>query len=99
MKEKPSVVDDVEQEVPIMVEGHGQEDHVEIPQHEVVDNEVVAVELWLDEDQVQPEARSEVVAQTVSEQPCQNLLATEPRSSLSSEAKSSENASRRAGET
>ena len=99
MKEKPSVVDDVEQEVPIMVEGHGQEDHVEIPQHEVVDNEVVAVELWLDEDQVQAEARSEVVAQTVSEQPCQNLWATEAKSSMSSEAKSSKKVAKRAGET
>ena len=98
MKEKPSVVDDVEQEVLIMVEGHGQEDHVEIPQHEVVDNEVAAVELWLDV-QVQAEGRSEVVAQTVSEQPCPNLWATEAKSSMSSEAKSSKKVAKRAGET
>ena len=60
--EKPSVVDDVEQVVPIVVEGHGQEDHVEKLQHEVVDHEVTAVELWISEDQVQSEGRNEVVA-------------------------------------
>ena len=99
MNEKPSVVDDVEQEVPIVVEVHGHEDHVEILQHEVEDHEVVAVELWVDEDQVQAEDRSEVVAQTLSEQPFQNLWATEAKSSMSSEAKSSEKVARRAGET
>ena len=59
--EEPSVVDDVEQVVPIVVEGHGQEDHVEKLQHEVVGNEVVAVELWIGEDQVQSGGRSEMV--------------------------------------
>ena len=44
-----------------MVEGHGQEDHVEKLQHEVVGNEVVAVELWIGEDQVQSEGRSGMV--------------------------------------
>ena len=62
MKEKPSVVDDVEQEVPIMVEGHGQEDHVEILQHVVGDHEVAAVERWVDMDQAQTKGRSEAVA-------------------------------------
>ena len=99
MSEKPSVVDDVEQEVPVMVEVHGQEDRVEIQQHVVGDHEVAVVELWVDEDQAQTKGQSEVVAQTMSEQPCQNLWATESESSMSSEAKSSENASRRAGET
>ena len=99
MNEKPSVVDDVEQEVPVVVEVHGQEDHVEILQHEVEDREVAAVELWVDEDQVLAKNRSEVVAQTLSEQPFQNLWATEARSSMSSEAKSSEKVARRAGET
>ena len=99
VNEMPSVVDDVEQEVPVVVEVHGQEDHVEILQHVVGDHEVAVVELWVDEDQAQTKGRSEVVAQTMSEQPCQNLWATESESSMSSEAKSSENASRRAGET
>ena len=99
MNEKPSVVDDVEQEVPVVVEVHGQEDRVEKLQHVVEEHEVVVVELWVDEDQAQTKGRSEVVAQTMSEQPCQNLWATEAESSMSSEAKSSENASRRAGET
>ena len=99
VNETPSVVDDVEQEVPVVVEVHGREDHVEILQHVVGDHEVAAVEQWVDEDQVLAKNRSEVVAQTLSEQPFQNLWATESESSMSSEAKSSENASRRAGET
>ena len=99
MNEKPSVVDDMEQEVPVVVEVHGQEDHVEILQHEVEDHEVAVVELWVDEGQAQTKGRSEVVAQTMSEQPCQNLWATESESSMSSEAKSSEKVARRAGET
>ena len=99
MNEKPSVVDDVEQEVPVVVEVHGREDHVEILQHVVGDHEVAAVERWADEDQVQTKGQSDVVTQTMSEQPRQNLWATESESSMSSEAKSSENASRRAGET
>ena len=99
MSEKPSVVDDVEQEVPVVVEVHGQEDRVEILQHVVGEHEVAVVELWVDEGQAQTMGRSEVVAQTMSEQPCRNLWATEAESSMSSEAKSSENASRRAGET
>ena len=44
MNEKPSVVDDVEQEVPVVVEVHEQEDHVEKLQHVVGDHEVAAVE-------------------------------------------------------
>ena len=99
VNETPLVVDDVEQEVPVVVEVHGQEDRVEIQQHVVGDHEVAVVELWVDEDQAQTKGQSEVVAQTMSEQPCQNLWATEAESSMSSEAKSSENASRRAGET
>ena len=99
MNEKPSVVDDVEQEVPVVVEVHGQEDHVEILQHVVGDHEIAAVEQWVDEDQVLAKNPSEVVAQTLSEQPFQNLWATEAKSSMSSEAKSSEKVARRAGET
>ena len=99
VNETPSVVDDVEQEVPVVVEVRGQEDHVEILQHVVGDHEIAAVEQWVDEDQVLAKNPSEVVAQTLSEQPFQNLWATEARSSMSSEAKSSEKVARRAGET
>ena len=99
VNETPSVVDDVEQEVPVVVEVRGQEDHVEILQHVVEDHEIAAVEQWVDEDQVLAKNPSEVVAQTLSEQPCQNLWATEAKSSMSSEAKSSEKVARRAGET
>ena len=99
MTEKPSVVDDVEQEVPIVVEEPGHEDHVEILRHEVEDHEIAAVEQWVDEDQVLAKDQSDVVAQTLSEQPFQNLWATEAKSSMSSEAKSSEKVARRAGET
>ena len=99
VNEKPSVVDDVEQEVPVVVEVHVQEDRVEIVQHVVEDHEVAAVGLWMDEDQAQTKSQSEVVELTMSGQPYQSLLATESESSMSSEAKSSENVSKRAGET
>ena len=95
----PSVVDDVEQEVQVVVEVHVQEDRVEIVQHVVEDHEVAAVGLWMDEDQAQTRSRSEVVELTMSGLPYQSLLATNSESSMSSEAKSSENVSRRAGET
>ena len=85
--EMPSVVGVVEQEVQEVVEVHVQEDHEEVVQHVVEDREGAAVELWMDEDQAQTKGRSEVVAQTMSEQPCQNLWATEAESSMSSEAK------------
>ena len=97
--EMPSVVDDVEQEVQVVVEVHVQEDRVEIVQHVVEDHKVAAVELWMDEDQAQTRGKNEVVELTMSEQPYQNQWATESESSMSLEAKSSENASRRAGET
>ena len=97
--EMPSVVDDVEQEVQVVVEVHVQEDRVEIVQHVVEDHEVAAVGLWMDEDQAQTKSQSEVVELTMSGQPYQSLWAMESESSMSSEAKSSENASRRAGET
>ena len=99
VNEMPSVVDDVELEVPVVVEVHVHEDHVEILQHVVEDNEVAAVEQWIDEDQAQTRGQGEVVRLTMTEQPCQNPWATESESSMSSEAKSSGNASRRAGET
>ena len=99
VNETPSVVDDVELEVPGVVEVHVHEDHVEILQHVVEDHEVAAVEQWIEEDQAQTRGQSEVVNLTMSEQPCQNLWATESESSMSSEAKLSGNASRRAGET
>ena len=99
VNEMPSVVDDVELEVPVVVGVHVHEDRVEILQHVVEDHEIAAVEQWVDEDQVLAKNPSEVVAQTLSEQPFQNLWATEAKSSMSSEAKSSEKVARRAGET
>ena len=87
--EMPSVVGVVEQEVQVVVEVHVQEDHEEIVQHVVEDREGAAVELWMDEDQVQPKDQGEEVELTMSEQPYQNLLAPEVKSSMSSGAKSS----------
>ena len=87
--EMPSVVGVVEQEVQVVVEVHVQEDHEEVVQHVVEDREGAAVELWMDEDQVQPKDQGEEVELTMSEQPYQNLLAPEVKSSMSSGAKSS----------
>ena len=87
--EMPSVVGVVEQEVQVVVEVHVQEDHEEIVQHVVEDREGAAVELWMDEDQVQTKGQGEEVELTMSEQPFQNLLAPEVKSLLSSGAKSS----------
>ena len=84
-----SVVGVVEQEVQVVVEVHVQEDHEEIVQHVVEDREGAAVELWMDEDQVQTKGQGEEVELTMSEQPYQNLLAPEVESSMSSGAKSS----------
>ena len=84
-----TVVGVVEQEVQVVVEVHVQEDHEEIVQHVVEDREGVAVELWMDEDQVQTKGQGEEVELTMSEQPYQNLLAPEVKSSMSSGAKSS----------
>ena len=84
-----SVVGVVEQEVQVVVEVHVQEDHEEIVQHVVEDREGAAVELWMDEDQVQTKGQGEEVELTMSEQPYQNLLAPEVKSSMSSGAKSS----------
>ena len=87
--EMPSVVGVVEQEVQVVVEVHVQEDHEEIAQHVVEDHGGAAVELWMDEDQVQTKGQGEEVELTMSEQPYQNLLAPEVKSSMSSGAKSS----------
>ena len=84
-----SVVGVVEQEVQVVVEVHVQEDHEEVVQHVVEDREGAAVELWMDEDQVQTKGQGEEVELTMSEQPFQNLLAPEVKSSMSSRAKSS----------
>ena len=84
-----SVVGVVEQEVQVVVEVHVQEDHEEVVQHVVEDREGAAVELWMDEDQVQTKGQGEEVELTMSEQPFQNLLAPEVKSSMSSGAKSS----------
>ena len=84
-----SVVGVVEQEVQVVVEVHVQEDHEEVVQHVVEDREGAAVELWMDEDQVQPKDQGEEVELTMSEQPYQNLLASEVKSSMSSGARSS----------
>ena len=98
--EMPSVVDDrVEQEVQVVVEVHVQEDHVEIVQYVVEDHEVAAVGLSMDEEQAQARRSNEVVELTMLERPYQNLLAVKSESSMSSEAKSSKDVSRRAGET
>ena len=51
MDEMPSVVDDVEQEVQVVVEVQVLEHRVEIVQRVVEDLEVAAVELSMDEDQ------------------------------------------------
>ena len=85
----PSVVGVVEQEVQVVVEVHVQEDHEEVVQHVVEDREGAAVELWMDEDQVQTKGQGEEVELTMSEQPFQNLLAPEVKASMSSGAKSS----------
>ena len=85
----PSVVGVVEQEVQVVVEVHVQEDHEEVVQHVVEDREGAAVELWMDEDQVQTKGQGEEVELTMSEQPFQNLLAPEVKSLMSSGAKSS----------
>ena len=85
----PSVVGVVEQEVQVVVEVHVQEDHEEKVQHVVKGREGAAVELWMDEDQVQTKGQGEEVELTMSEQPYQNLLAPEVKSSMSSGAKSS----------
>ena len=84
-----SVVGVVEQEGQEVVEVHVQEDHEEVVQHVVEDREGAAVELWMDEDQVQTKGQGEEVELTMSEQPYQNLLAPEVKSSMSSGAKSS----------
>ena len=84
-----TVVGVVEQEVQVVVEVHVQEDHEEVVQHVVEDREGAAVELWMDEDQVQTKGQGEEVELTMSEQPYQNLLAPEVKSSMSSGAKSS----------
>ena len=84
-----TVVGVVEQEVQVVVEVHVQEDHEEVVQHVVEDREGAAVELWMDEDQVQPKDQGEEEELTMSEQPFQNLLAPEVKSSMSSGAKSS----------
>ena len=97
--EMPSVVDAVEQEVQVVVEVQVLEDRVEIVQRVVEDHEVAAVELLMDEDQAQTRSQSEVVELTMLGQPYQSLLATRSESSMSSEAKSSKDVSRKAGET
>ena len=84
-----TVVGVVEQEVQVVVEVHVQEDHEEVVQHVVEDREGAAVELWMDEDQVQPKDQGEEVELTMSEQPYRNLLAPEVKSSMSSGARSS----------
>ena len=56
--EMPSVVDDVEQEVEVVVEVQVLEDGVEIVQRVVEDREVAAVELSMDEDQAQTRSQS-----------------------------------------
>ena len=93
------VVDGVEQEVRQVGEEHGHEDHVEELEHDVEGNEVVVVSSLAGEGPVLAKCQGEVVGRLPSAQPCQNHWAEDVKSSMSSEAKSSEKISKKAGET
>ena len=93
------VVDGVEQEVRQVVEEHGHENHVEELERDVEGNEVVVVSSLAGEGPVLAKCQGEVVGRLPSAQPCQNHWAEEVKSSMSSEAKSSEKIAKKAGET
>ena len=84
------VVDGVEQEVLQVGEELGHEDHVEELEHDVEGNVVVVVSPLAGEGPVLAKCQGEVVGRLPSAQPCQNHWAEEVKSSMSSEAKSSE---------
>ena len=93
------VVRGVEQEVRQGAGEHEQEDHVEVLERDVEDNEVVVVSSMAGEVQVLAKCQGEVVVRRPSEQPCQSHWDEDVKSSMSSEAKSSEKMSRKVGET
>ena len=93
------VVDGVEQEVRQVAGEHEQEDHVEVLERDVEGNEVVVVSSMAGEVQVLAKCQGEVVVRRPSEQPCQNHWDEDVKSSMSSEAKSSEKMSKKVGET
>ena len=99
MGKKPVVVDGVEQEVQPVVEERVPEDHVEELEHDVEDNEVVVVLSLANEGPVLAKCQGEVVGRLPSVRPCQSHWAEEVKSSMSSEAKSSEKIAKKAGET
>ena len=93
------VVDGVEQEVRPVAGEHGHENHVEELERDVEGNEVVVVSSMAGEVQVLAKCQGEVVVRRPSAQPCQNHWAEDVKSSMSSEAESSEKISKKAGET
>ena len=93
------VVDGVEQEVRQVAGEHEQEDHVEVLERDVEGNEVVVVSSMAGEVQVLAKCQGEVVVRRPSAQPCQNHWDEDVKSSMSSEAESSEKISKKAGET
>ena len=93
------VVHGVEQEVRQVAGEHEQEDHVEVLERDVEGNEVVVVSSVAGEVQVLAKGQGEVMVRHPSEQPCQNHWDENVKSSMSSEAKSSEKMSKKVGET
>ena len=93
------VVHGVEREVRQVAGEHEQEDHVEVLERDVEGNEVVVVSSMAGEVQVLAKCQGEVVVRRPSAQPCQNHWAEDVKSSMSSEAESSEKISKKAGET
>ena len=93
------VVDSEEQEVRQVAEEHGHGDHVEELDRDVEGNEVVVVSSLAGEVPVLAKCQGEVVVRRPSAQPCQNHWAEDVKSSMSSEAESSEKISKKAGET
>ena len=93
------VVHGVEREVRQVAGEHEQEDHVEVLERDVEGNEVVVVSSMAGEVQVLAKCQGEVVVRRPSVQPCQNHWAEDVKSSMSSEAESSEKISKKAGET
>ena len=93
------VVHGVEREVRQVAGEHEQEDHVEVLERDVEGNEVVVVLSMAGEVQVLAKCQGEVVVRRPSAQPCQNHWAEDVKSSMSSEAESSEKISKKAGET
>ena len=96
---KPKVEYGVEQEVLQVVGEREQEDHVEVLQHEVEDNEVAVVSSVACEVRVLAKYQGEVEVRRLLGRPCQNHWGEDERSAMSSEARSSERMSKKVGET